>query len=303
VGQLQHGAARRRLALVVSCTATKSTPPPAELLVRDLPRGPERLAHWAKRLREQPARRRLRELYAGPTWHAALHLETTAVDLGFSVDLWVTSAGLGLTSVEQAAPSYGATFAAGVDQVSSTPQGRKDWWSALHAQDMWGSPNTTLAELRHQTDQLLLVLSPTYLEVLEDDLSAWRTDHGVAVMSSGRSHSSETLSSSGLRGELGGTQMTLNTRAAGAYLRTIGDAPLGAPESRQLWQRWADERRKCESFDRRPLSDEAVQEFIRTSIQSVPVSRTRLLAQLRQSGWACEQSRFARLYNEVRTEQ
>ncbi len=160
-----------------------------------------------------------------------------------------------------------------------------------------------LGRLRNQTDQLLLVLSPTYLDVLDDDLSPWRADHGVAVMSSGSANAPETLSSSGLRSELGGTQMTLNARAAGAYLSVIGDALIGAPESRQLWQRWADERRKSESFDRRGLSDEAVQEFIRASIEPAPVSRTRLLAQMRQAGWACEQSRFARLYNEVRTEQ
>jgi hypothetical protein len=54
------------------------------------------------------------------------------------------------------------------------------------------------------------------------------------------------------------------------------------------------------TYDRRPMSDEEVMEFIqRASARDSSVSHTGLLRRLRSTGQACEQKRFKRLFQEV----
>src|SRR3954449_10123843 len=172
-----------RLAVVVSCTATKRRPTNAEAMVRHLSPGPNRVQEWAAKLDNLPTDQRvsLRALYGGPMWQSALDLESRAGDLGYAVDLWVASAGLGLTPADQRAPAYEASFSAGPDQVAEDRLGRRSWWSDLRATDFLNRPTVDLRAIREEADQVLLALSPNYLDPLHDQLVSLADDEGVEV--------------------------------------------------------------------------------------------------------------------------
>lgn len=287
------------MAIVVSCTATKSLRPDVEAQVRSLPDNPDRLDEWARRLTRQGTKRRLRDLYAGPMWRSALDLESQARALGFDVGLWVASAGLGLAPACREAPAYEASFSPGPDQVAGDPVERRAWWQGLRHVSIAGARGRHLREVRDTADQVLLALSPVYLEGLTEELEQLSDDDGVAVMTSVPASTKYPLSSRGLRQRLRGTQMTLNARAAAKYLELVGNSRLGSQEGHELWSAWARTNRLPEPTARPRLDDDEVRSFIRTSVQNRPTSRTRLLGELRRSGLACEQERFARLYTEI----
>ncbi|MFJ5884355.1 hypothetical protein [Kitasatospora cineracea] len=100
-----------------------------------------------------------------------------------------------------------------------------------------------------------------------------------------------------LRHALGGTLTSLNVRMAAAWLERCTAAQLTSAETFRAWRTWAAAVAKRERYDRRPLSDKEVIDFIRKSLALHPgCSRTRLLRELRGQGLACEQKRFADLY-------
>jgi hypothetical protein len=236
-------------------------------------------------------------------WHSALALESRAQGLGYDVDLWVVSAGLGLSHVDATSPSYGASFSAGPDQVAAEPAGRRAWWTGLIRVPLFGRAPTDLAKVREGTDEVLIALSPAYLESLAGELRQFADDDGVATMSSHARSKSSPVSSQGLRQSLGGTQITLNARAAAKYLELADGAPLGSDQAHERWSAWAAGNHRREAEPRPRLDDAEVRHFIATALSAGPTSRTRLLTELRRSGLACEQSRFARLYTEVQESQ
>lgn len=258
---------------------------------------------WADRLHAQRTQVPLRQLYAGPMWQSALNLEARAQSLGYDVELWVVSAGLGLARVDAMAPSYAASFSPGPDQVAAEPVGRSTWWAELGRVGLFGRAPAGLTTLRDTADEVLLALSPSYLETLASELQHFAGDVGVAAMSSHAPSKHSPVSSQGLRQSLGGTQITLNARAAAKYLEIADGAPVGSAEAHRRWSTWAAGNRRREAEARPRLADAEVQQFIATALAAGPTSRTRLLAELRQSGLACEQARFARLYTAVKERQ
>ncbi len=303
--QLCETQAKGRLAIVVSCTATKRVAAADDTMVRHLDDGPDRVHTWVERLNSQPATNRLplRSLYGGPMWQSALDLESRAQHLGYAVDLWVASAGLGLAPVASSAPAYAASFSAGPDQVAEDCHGRRSWWLGLRTRTFLGRTAADLRLVREEADQVLLALSPSYLQPLGEELLTLAGDEGVAVVSSHRPTPQSPVSSHGLRQRLGGTQVTLNARAAAKYLELAGGTPIGSSTAHQRWEEWAAGNRLSEAAPRPPLTDDEVRTFIRECQKVRPTARTPLLVELRRSGSACEQARFARLYREVQEEQ
>ncbi|MGY1780315.1 hypothetical protein [Geodermatophilus sp. SYSU D01036] len=303
--QLSGTRPKGRLAIIVSCTATKRATAARDAMVRHLNDGPNRVHEWVERLDRQPPSQRfsLRSLYGGPMWQSALALESRARGLGYTVDLWVASAGLGLAPVDSSAPAYEASFSAGPDQVAQDRHGRRAWWLGLRTRTFLGRTAADLRLVRDEADQVLLALAPSYLEPLGEELHALAGDEGVAVVSSHRPTQQSPVSSYGLRQRLGGTQVTLNARAAARYLELAGGSPIGSSTAHQRWEEWAVGNRLPEAAPRPPLTDEEVQAFIRECLKVRLTARTPLLTELRRSGSACEQSRFARLYREVQEEQ
>lgn len=288
--QLQQRGLRRSLALVVGCTNGKSLPVPAVLRVAALAAGAERFKTWWQRLGEAQTRRPVRNLYSGSQWAASLDLERSATALGHNVDLWVLSAGLGLVPASLTAPAYAASFSSGPDLVAGTPAGRREWWGELRAR------TSSFLDVAERYDQMLVVLAPTYLEVISADLS--RLDgRALAVVSSARYDS--VYSSSGLRPALRASAMTLNAAAAAKLLSLAGDSPLNGADVRARWEQWSTDNARRGAIARQGASDDEVIAFIEGSRTAPRASRTALLTQFREQGRACEQSRFQRLYEDV----
>jgi hypothetical protein len=291
VRQLQQP---RSLALVVGCTQSKTLVATAELLVRNLPAGDDRCGLWVEQIRAATRTTPLRDLYKGQQWVASRALEQAAAAAYGSVQLWIFSAGLGLRRAEQPGPGYGASFTEGLDAVGRTLRNRRGWWSELQALGL----SAYTRDVRASADEMLVVLSPSYLTVLEPDLDGL-ADEGVAVLTSSTVRHPRGLSSSGLRKALGGSDQTLNQRAAMRLIALAASGPIGARTVLDAYAAWAEPLRNSRSYDRTSLEDDALRQIIKMQAERGPQSATGLLRQLRGDGFACEQKRFHRLYAET----
>ncbi|MFF7457901.1 hypothetical protein [Kitasatospora sp. NPDC008115] len=238
----------------------------------------------------------LTDLYQGDHWTKAQALVPLASKAGFIPELWVASAGLGLRPVTDTAPAYAATFSPRhADSVAGSPDDSARWWRCLQADDSTRS----LATLSQRGD-VLLVLSEAYANVMVSDLDGLAQGKNNTVLIGGaQGHPGITRvpSDATLRHALGGTLTSLNVRMAAAWLEHCSNARLTSPEIQTAWNTWTAQVSKRETYNRRPLTDEAVIEFIRTNHAQHPDhSRTRMLRELRGQGLACEQKRFAHLY-------
>jgi hypothetical protein len=221
--------------------------------------------------------------------------------VGFSPRLLVASAGLGLRSAESIAPGYAATFAAGqADTVGDAGADQRDWWHHLRAAPHALDPTM---ELR---GRVLLVLSQAYAGAMLSDLVAVGRRGDEVLLIGGASDIpgiTRLPADRGLRSALGGTATGLTMRMAHTWLGALERPALTCSVRMHHWQTWADTVRRDESWGRETLDDDQVVQFIRAARAEDPsLSRTRALRKLRDSGKACEQSRFAVLYHEAVTQ-
>jgi hypothetical protein len=233
----------------------------------------------------------LRDLYAGAQWAASLQLEQHAQAAGLDTDLWVLSAGLGLVPATVSAPAYAASFTRGPDEVAQSAAGRRLWWEAAKER------SHSFKSLQQQYEQVLVVLAPTYLDVVAKDLQDLLASDAAAVVTSRSGHA--VYSSAGLRSALKASAMTLNARAAKMVLDLAKGDPIGSAAVRGRWYDWSSAHVASPSPSRRPASDHEVMDFIKSNLSGARTSRTALLLSLRAQGRACEQSRFQRLYEDV----
>ncbi|TPQ18628.1 hypothetical protein [Streptomyces sporangiiformans] len=287
-----------QLSIVVTCTDRKASPPAERLRVRNLPQGDvaERVAEWGRRLDTAADPRPLTELYKGDHWVRSLRLPASAAQAGFTAELWVASAGLGLQPVSASAPAYAATFTSRhEDSVGGTFDERGTWWH--HLQEERGASRLTDLACK---GPILLVLSEVYAAAIETELQALAAIGGEALLIGGARDLpglTRLPADGSLRSALGGTLTSLNVRMAAWWLEHCSGARLTQPDTSAAWNDWVAQASKKERYHRAPMTDERVISFIRESVAQNPVhSRTRLLRMLRDQGLACEQKRFADLY-------
>jgi hypothetical protein len=298
--------------IVVTCANRKRQPIPAGLRIQSIPRrgGVERrFDAWIERLATSdvpalPAG----QLYGGEHWQIARTLEQRAAHGGHAVRVWVCSAGYGLVPMTAPLRPYAATFAFGqADSVAATTPAVRGWWDHHTA---WVGPGTghtprSLAALATHAPRaaLLLVLSGPYLRACGHDVAAaadqLRHPDQLSVISTGSTVPSDlrefVLPADGrLQGVLGGSMQALNVRIA-AHLLETHQAPLQRPALADTVTALGHGRQRPAPLQRTPLSDDQVRTFI-TTHWTERATHTRLLRQLRDSGLACEQQRFARLF-------
>jgi hypothetical protein len=264
---------------------------------------PGRVAHrvgiWHSRLQAERNRVALMDLYKGEHWSQTRDLMQVAVKAGFSPELWVASAGLGLQPVSKSFPPYAATFSAGhADSVAATGVDRRHWWNSL--QGLMGTSSAADLGARRS---VLLVLSEVYGSVLQGELRELGqcNDDVVLVGGADQIQGIHRVPANGaLRRALGGTLTGLNVRMATSWLEHCTDGMLTSDETIGSWSRWATASEHLERYNRQPMTDAQIKEFIRRSVAKQPdLSRTSLHRLLRESGKACEQKRFANLYVET----
>ena len=312
------------LNLVVTCSDRKTRPVPRSRMLRSV-RGhriDDRIRRWIETLEDcseesLPAV----ELYAGDHWQVVKSLEDVASARGLDPRVWIASAGYGLIPLRGAVRSYSATFAANhPDSVAAGANGgdprglAQQWWAAL---SLWrredtGMPRSLRAVAAQEPNGALLVAaSSNYVRAASADLEAaanvLRSSDSLAVFSAataslGALERFLVPSSARLQALLGGARQSLNVRLLKRALEEASqDTKLTAPVLRAWAKELATMQPPAPKYDHIPMSDDEVRHYITSSLQqNASAKHTALLRQLRDSGRACEQSRFRRLFEEVR---
>ncbi|HEY0640542.1 MAG TPA: hypothetical protein VGD67_23175 [Pseudonocardiaceae bacterium] len=235
------------------------------------------------------------DLYRGEGWFVVREVLDAARRAQFDPELLVASAGLGLRSASSMAPGYAATFAAGqADTVSDTSADARGWWHSLRAAPGALQPSAALR------GRVLLVLSNAYAAAMHCDLVALGHRGDDVLMIGGAVNVqgiTRLAADRGLRTALGGTMTGLTMRMAQSWLEGLDGTTLASPARLQRWRTWTEGVRQDETWERQRLTDDQLLQFIREARSADPsLSRTKALRTLRDSGRACEQSRFAQLY-------
>jgi hypothetical protein len=296
--------------VIVTCSNRKTRPVPDHLRLANVPGGTDvkRARNWIIRLGQQKSTRPVAasDLYAGEHWAIARSLP----DLGGAhekVHLWACSAGYGLTSATVPIHPYAATFATG--HADSVTGDTSRWWRALGE---WTGPDPaqprTIRALA-ETDPgavFMLMLSPPYMQACHDDIEAAcekvSCPDRFLLISAGVSRRRDLSpilvpSDARLQHCLGGTRQALNVRVGASLLAAgiRGHADASAHLSSLLQAQ-----PPLVRYDRKKLNDDEVMSFIKDGLARFPrASASRLLRELRDEGYACEQGRFGQLHQKL----
>lgn len=296
--------------VVVTCANRKSRPASPYLQLGNVPgeTTAERARIWLSRLTQTNHAESLpaADLYAGEHWSVAKGLPTLG-QAGETVRLWACSAGYGLIPTEAPIMPYHATLTPA--QADSVPSPATNWWAALSewSGPMPGQPRTIRDLVTSDPAAVfMLVLSAAYLQACRDDISSAvsRIDdqRRLFVVSAGARPRGELAAlvlpaDARLQAHVGGTRRALNARiaknllAAGVRRRDEASAHLTKLLAAQP---------PIPRYDRRKLSDREITVMITECLTRTPTtSANRLLREFRDSGLACEQHRFSRLYRTV----
>ena len=283
----------QKLTIVVTCTDRKSLAVPVQQMVRSLPPSPSTVSTWTRRIESAERAVPLRTLYQGDAWSQLPRLEEASRKAGFEPTTYVASAGLGLRRVTDVGPAYGATFTPNQpDSIPGPVERQRAWWDALND---WNGSRGQIPE----GTPALFVLSQRYADVLAPLVTKAAVASPVLVIggSSAVAPSLRLPADAKLRSALGGTLGALNMRTAVAWMEHLTEPVIDSPRNRAAWKTWADGARRDEQHRRTPLGDDEVLEAVRLiRTQQPTISRTRALRVLRDNGLACEQKRFAQLF-------
>lgn len=309
----------RLIDIIVSCSNRKKFPVKRGLSLRqialhDLTR---RANCWLSNLKNVAVpEHAVEELYAGDHWSMVRAMGSQSVNRRIRARVWVCSAGYGLVPYGASLKSYRATFALGHPDSVSRTTSRKEcsvenqrWWDILASS--WSGP--VPGEPRRLSDipsvygksPMLVALSSDYLTAIEKDLNqltrdSYYRDH-LHVISCGSRNPDRLLIPNLLpcdvrmQAGVGGARVSLNARIAVYVFRHLRTGE----ESRRILSEVCREigTKRRPQIKRTTITDNDVKSFIRAEVRKNPrLSRTRLLHLLRKRRFACEQSRFARLY-------
>lgn len=251
-------------------------------------------------------------LYKGDHWKVALSTLSLSKELGFELDLSVLSAGMGLVQHDEPIPSYAATFTPGDqdsisrDMTDSVASGRA-WWKAVSTSNGHESSTNFEALAVADPDSPILVTgSMHYLDAIADDLkicqAKLRKPEMLMVISTGAPVDTvpNILPTDGrFRTLLGGSMLSLNARLARFVLEKCHQ-DLRFNVVREALESVSCDLPPLDAPNRQALSDDEVRDRILELLESeTHPSHSRFLRILRDSGYACEQGRFRRLYKDV----
>lgn len=275
----------------------------------------ERFVGWTSRITQSrsPAIPAV-DTYSGGHWSVVRALESSFGSTAGPSRLWIVSAGYGLISPADEIVPYGATFAPGQpDSISpvSSAEASVAWWQML---TQWRPPNLapnaprSIAETvaKYPEASNLLVLSPDYYRALSEDLHAAlaqiaNPDRLIILSSDNRSQGNLEKNTikvdARLQTHVGGARSSLGVRTARAVLQELSGEPVTLSSFRKAMNRLIGRHGVVQVFDRDPMTNEQVADFINAELaQEASLSSTRLLEKLRGSGRACERKRFHKLF-------
>jgi hypothetical protein len=100
---------------------------------------------------------------------------------------------------------------------------------------------------------------------------------------------------------MGGARLSLHARVARDVLQHAQAETrfLDAPQVREYYERLIQRSAPPKRYERTPMTDDQVREFIVRALHTEALSCSAALRKLRDSGLACEQQRFKRLFTEL----
>ncbi len=308
----------RAVNLVVSCTNRKRYETAPGLAAHELAGSDvqTRLRAWKGRLKTVQAEKYpAEELYMGEHWSVVRNIPSEAGNRGWSVRLWICSAGYGLIQPGTHIHSYQAAFTPGtIDSVAPwNRRAAQSWWKGVCSYtipDKRDLPRSLSAlALKYPRTPMIVALSADYLNAVEEDLRAVLDqtyfERYLSIISCGtrsqHRHWRNNLlpCNGGLSASLGGTLTSLNARVArfllGFQAHTEPTVDHWSALVRSI------ENRTVALLSRTPQSDAEISRFIRAALKKTPpASKTKLLEDFRATGKACEQKRFGELYMRLR---
>lgn len=306
--------------VVVTCTKQKTLEPPDGLQLRNLTGKTvsDRAQRWASVLQNsrEPQVSAL-DLYAGDHWSVARDLPGLGT-ASREIRVWIISAGYGLVSIDQPMCPYSATFSNPhpdsvvlADRDESNSSQKAAWWNAVTAASRKQRTVTSLSDLASSMPEspMIIAASKNYLDAVYDDLLV--ATHRLSstglltIISAGTNRLGELSENlvpadARLQHYVGGIRRSLNIRLTRHVLQQTKRGKISAGRVRGLLGAMLEEAPDLQKFDRTPMSDGEIKNYIANEMKNrVKVSHTPLLRELRANGNACEQKRFRKLFREI----
>jgi len=306
------------LHIIASCTDRKRWPTASLIRLHAVrPGAPleDRATAWAAALATAPRRIAAEELYVGDHWAVARSLREEARGRRLHAELWIASAGYGLIHGSENVAGYSATFASGHrDAVcGSGAEERRAWWDLVCRLGPRACEVRSLRQLAaaYPQDRILVVGSASYISAMADDLAAARSkllDPARLLIVSGRETKlpeplSQNLlpSDARLQPVVGGALGSLHIRVARRIIATESVGDWDARKLRPRYEVLGATSVRQDVPERARSDDAAVRSFIQSELlRDDSLSASRLLRAYRDNGWACEQRRFIKLFEQVR---
>lgn len=311
----------QRLHIIVSCTDRKRVVVPDQLRFRNVARKAINvLPVWLKALDGYVGERLAAvKLYAGDHWKTAMMLPAVASRSGFSPDMWVASAGLGLVPMHASIPPYSATFSPGQPD-SIAPEHRatlrtkamQEWWAGLHRTKATQSHRGGLSSLASEYPRatFLVICSSSYVRALEQDLLAVcqaLSSHGRLIIVTSKTSATKgpldqhvVRSSNEMRRLVGGGCTGLLSRTAQFLLAQTTPDRFRAEALNELLIRSGRDIKGRSKSSRKTICDNEIELVIAGYLnENSKLSFTAALRLLRTNGYACEYHRFHQIYSAV----
>jgi hypothetical protein len=298
--------------LVVTCTNRKATTAPASLQARSLTGTSiiSRAKIWSDRLSGRTDGIPAATLYKGDHWSVIQSIASSRGAL--KVNVWIASAGYGLISPRSRVVAYAATLAGRhPDSVALSSDERRLWWTSLTTSPVRVLPleprSLRQVASKYSSSPLIIAASPEYIDAMADDIlsASARLDSpnllSVLCRAGGAPTELEQFAvalNASFASELGGALTSLNARVV-RWLVSFGTADLTRSTVKRYVGQLA-ERCTARTVPKRArMSDAEVVLVIKREQRTQHRSRSALLRVLREKGYAVEQARFGKIYNEV----
>ena len=300
--------------LIVTCTKDKrmTVTDDCQLRnVRSIGLSP-RVRDWCSRLSNEKSRVPVRDLYSGDHWAVAREIRSSR----FTVNTYVCSAGYGLIGIDDFIVPYAATFSRKhPDSIWSQDENAItscEWWKKIcgwKGLPGFGSRSITELAAEQPKTPMMVVASENYLKAIKEDLEKARdslasTDLMMIVSTGTRQlgELSENLipCDARLQSAVGGIRRSLNVRVARKLISDARSLPTLESLSSKM-KRLLASQPDLPVYDRQSATDEEVRSFILSYIRvNKNAAHTHLLRTFRSDGFACEQKRFSKLFQEVK---
>ena len=301
--------------VVIGCTNRKTRPALTDLEMHKYHNHPfkEKATLWNTRLAHSttdtiPAA----ELYKGEHWSVVKQMLNIKETNGINYEIWIASAGYGLIRSTHLVEPYAATFSPGSkdfvlsDKATNAGHTTQDWWELLANRPRRKKEPASLEDLAtsNPSDFLVVALSETYARAVHDDLikAAKTSNNQLVLISAGSSISSlthvQSPSDARLQSLLGGSRISLNARIVLHLIQNSSKHEWSKKGIDNFLQQALAKAPELVKYNRSKMTSEEVISFIKKHQDTHP-SHTALLRLLRDSGMACEQTRFRDLYYSV----